>query len=65
MGVLAIGLTNLAVSFYLALSVGLKARGITFAQRWKLLQAIARRLLRQPREFLLPPKQNSAQQLKE
>lgn len=65
MGVLAIGLTNLTVSFYLALSVGLKARGITFAQRWKLLQAIARRLLRQPREFLLPPKQNSAQQLKE
>lgn len=62
MGVLAIGLTNLAVSFYLALSVGLKARGITFAQRWKLLQAIARRLLRQPREFLLPPKQTSAQQ---
>lgn len=65
LGVLAIGLTNLTVSFYLALSVGLKARGITFAQRWKLLQAIAKRLLRQPREFLLPPKQVSAQQQKE
>lgn len=62
LGILAIGLTNLAVSFYLALSVGLKARGITFSQRWKLFQAIARRLLRQPREFLLPPKPNSAQQ---
>lgn len=65
LGVLAIGLTNLTVSFYLALSVGLKARGITFAQRWKLLQAIAKRLLRQPREFLLPPKQSSVQQQKE
>ncbi len=62
LGVLAIGLTNLAVSFYLALSVGLKARGISFAQRWKLLQAIGRRLLLQPRDFLLPPKQTSAQQ---
>jgi site-specific recombinase len=62
LGVLAIGLTNLAVSFYLALSVGLKARDITFGQRWKLLQAIAKRLLRQPREFFLPPKQTSAPQ---
>lgn len=54
-GVAAIGLTNLLVSFYLAIWVGLKARGITFEQRRSLAKAIGRRLLRQPREFFLPP----------
>ena len=54
-GVLAIGLTNLLVSFYLAIWVGLKARGVSFAQRRSLAKAVVRRLLRQPREFFLPP----------
>ncbi len=56
LGVLAIGLTNLAVSFYLALWVGLKARGVTFAQRRTLAGALLARLLRTPREFFLPPR---------
>jgi len=55
-GVLAIGLTNLAVSFHLALWVGLKARGVTFAQRRKLAGLLLARLLRTPREFFLPPR---------
>lgn len=56
LGVLAIGLTNLAVSFYLALWVGLKARGVTFAQRRTLAGALFQRLLRAPRQFFLPPR---------
>lgn len=56
LGVLAIGMVNLAVSFYLAMWVGLKARGVNFAQRREFAGAIARRLLRQPREFFMPPK---------
>lgn len=55
-GVFAIGLVNLLVSFYLAIWVGLKARGVTFDQRLGLAKAIGRRLLRQPREFFLPPR---------
>lgn len=54
-GVLAIGLANLLVSFYLALWVGLTARGVTFAQKRGLARAIWRRLKQQPREFFLPP----------
>jgi site-specific recombinase len=53
-GVLAIGITNLVVSFYLAMWVGLKARGVTFNQRRNLAKAILSRLWRRPREFFLP-----------
>ncbi|MFZ2302615.1 MAG: site-specific recombinase [Gallionella sp.] len=53
-GVLAIGLTNLVVSFYLAMWVGLKARGVTFNQRRDLIKAVLSRLWRRPREFFLP-----------
>lgn len=56
LGVLAIGLTNLLVSFYLAMWVALKARGVDFAQRRQLLAAILRHLWCAPREFFLPPK---------
>jgi site-specific recombinase len=54
-GVLLIGLTNLVVSFYLAMSVGLKARGVTISQRMALVRAIGKRLLTHPRQFFLPP----------
>jgi site-specific recombinase len=60
LGVLLIGLANLLVSFYLAMWVGLKARGVDFAQRRQLLSAVLRHLRRQPREFFLPPKAASA-----
>ena len=52
---LLIGLANLAVSFYLALWIGLKARGVDFSQRMALARAISARLLTRPREFLLAP----------
>lgn len=55
-GFLGIGIVNLAVSFYLALSVALRARGVDFTQRLALLRAIGRRFKSNPREFLLPPK---------
>lgn len=55
LGIFAIGLTNLLVSFYLALWVGLSARGVSFTQKRHLAWAVARRLLRKPQEFILPP----------
>jgi site-specific recombinase len=56
LGFLGIGIVNLGVSFYLALSVALRARGVDFTQRIGLLRAINRRFISNPREFLLPPK---------
>jgi len=55
-GFLGIGIVNLGVSFYLALSVALRARGVDFTQRLALLRAIGRRFKSNPREFLLPPR---------
>lgn len=57
LGFLGIGMMNLGVSFYLALSVALRARGVDFTQRLALLRAIGRRFRTHPREFLLPPKE--------
>jgi len=59
-GVLLIGLTNLAVSFYLAMWIGLKARGVDSGQRLRLGRAILRRLRTRPREFFLPPAKKRA-----
>ncbi len=56
LGVALIGLTNLTVSFALALRTALRARRIEFAHWGLLLRAIGRRLRQQPRSFLLPPK---------
>jgi site-specific recombinase len=56
LGVALIGLTNLAVSFTLALRTALGARRIQFEHWGPLLRAISRRFRRQPRSFLLPPK---------
>lgn len=55
-GVLLIGLTNLAVSFFLALITALRARQVTFAQEKKLLASVLKRFIHHPREFFLPPK---------
>lgn len=63
LGVAAIGLTNLAVSFALALRTALAARGIAGGESrawgswgpWRpLFGALAQRLRRAPRSFLLP-----------
>lgn len=56
LGIAAIGLTNLGVSFALALRTALGARRIQFAHWGPLLAALGRRFRRQPRSFLLPPR---------
>jgi site-specific recombinase len=56
LGVVLIGLTNLAVSFALALRTALNARGISFEHWGALLAAIWRRFRQAPRSFLLPPR---------
>lgn len=57
-GVLLIGIVNLAVSFTLTLSVAMRARRITFAQGQELLGLIFKRLFSAPRDFFLPPRRN-------
>lgn len=56
LGIAAIGFTNLAVSFGLALRTALGARRIRFEHWGPLLSAIWLRFRQQPRSFLLPPK---------
>jgi len=56
LGIAAIGLTNLGVSFWLALRTALGARNIRFRHWGPLLAAIGRRFRQQPRSFLLPPR---------
>jgi site-specific recombinase len=56
LGIALIGLTNLMVSFTLALSVAIKARKVTFAHWGMLLKSLGKYLRRQPGEFFLPPK---------
>lgn len=55
LGIALIGLTNLMVSFTLALSVAIRARKVTFAHWSMLLQSLGRRFWQQPREFFFPP----------
>lgn len=57
LGIAAIGFTNLAVSFALALRTALGARRVQFEHWGALLSAIWRRFLQQPRSFLLPPRE--------
>ncbi|RKT62855.1 site-specific recombinase [Azonexus fungiphilus] len=60
LGVALIGLTNLGVSFALALRTALGARRIAFSHWGTLLGALWRRFRQQPRSFLLPPPENGA-----
>ncbi|HEX6736039.1 MAG TPA: preprotein translocase subunit TatB [Azonexus sp.] len=60
LGIAAIGFTNLAVSFALALRTAMGARRIRFEHWGPLLRAIGRRFLAQPRSFLLPPRAPAA-----
>ena len=53
-GLVATGLLNLGVSFWLALKVALRSRGITLADRRRLYGAIGQRVRQSPRSFLLP-----------
>jgi site-specific recombinase len=54
-GVLLIGLTNLIVSFSLALRVALRSRGITPEQTEGLWARVLQRFLARPRDFFWPP----------
>lgn len=54
-GVLLIGLTNLVVSFGLALRVALRSRGIGPEQTEGLWGRVLRRFLARPRDFFWPP----------
>lgn len=59
LGVALIGLTNLGVSFALALRTAMGARRIEFAHWSTLLRALGRRFRQQPGSFLLPPAASS------
>jgi site-specific recombinase len=55
-GVLVIGPLNLAVSFYLAFRLALKAQAISNVNRTRIRAALRQRLRRAPLSFLLPPR---------
>ncbi|MBV8680047.1 MAG: site-specific recombinase [Aquitalea sp.] len=54
-GVALIGLTNLAVSFSLALWVALRSRKLSGRQVLPLLPLLLKRFVRQPLQFFIPP----------
>jgi site-specific recombinase len=56
LGLLLIGMVNLAVSFSLALYVAIKSRKVRFKQWRQLVKVLASRLNQHPCEFILPPK---------
>lgn len=55
-GVAAIGFINLTVSFALALNVALRARQVAESAWKSLARAVLAHLVRQPRDFFLPPR---------
>jgi site-specific recombinase len=57
LGIALIGMTNLVVSFALALRTALRARRVEFEHWTPLLSAIWRRFRQHPRSFLLPPRE--------
>jgi site-specific recombinase len=60
-GIAVIFVFNLSTSFLLALSVALRARDVTAADRLALLRALLGRALRHPGEFLLPPRKGETE----
>jgi len=56
-GIAVNGVLNVGVSFYLAYRLALRARGIQVKERRAIYSSLARRLLRRPWTFLLPPRQ--------
>ncbi|MCW0202446.1 MAG: site-specific recombinase [Rhodanobacter thiooxydans] len=61
LGVVLIGLTNLTVSFSLAMRVALRSRGIQPEHTRGLSAKLARRFLTRPRDFFWPPKDPPAE----
>ena len=60
-GIALIGVMNLLVSFYLALNVALRSRGIVIKQHWVLHRTLLKAFLTQPRLFLFPPAAGTAE----
>ncbi|MEJ2794074.1 site-specific recombinase [Iodobacter sp. LRB] len=56
LGVALIGMTNLVMSFTLALWVALRSRKLSFGQTRPLLGQLMRRFLKQPADFFIPTK---------
>lgn len=59
-GVLSVGVINVAVSFGLAMLVAIRARGVAAPQRDAIYFALWRRFCRQPLSFLRPGKDETA-----
>jgi site-specific recombinase len=59
LGVLLIGVVNITVSFGLSLLMAVRARGAEDVRTGLLLFLLGRRLLRNPLQFLVPPKSGS------
>ena len=59
-GIGIIFVLNLGVSFFLAMTVALRAKEVPRRDRWALLSAIARRFAGHPGEFLYPPRTGNA-----
>lgn len=57
LGVILIGMTNLAVSFSLAMFVALKSRRVRHGDSRGVLRILLRRFVRRPGEFFWPPKE--------
>lgn len=58
-GVALIGMTNLLVSFSLALWVALRSRKLRGSEVLPLVPAVLRRFLRGPRDFFIPPREKA------
>lgn len=55
-GIALIGIMNFFVAFFLALSVALSGRDVSFGQRWRLLKQVLHFFVRHPMRFFFPPK---------
>jgi len=62
-GIALIGFMNLAVSFTLTLSVALRARGVSFAEKRQLFKLMLKRFFKEPRVFLLPPTKEESDEI--
>lgn len=60
LGLVCILACNFGVSFSLALAVAMRARGAKTRDDFRLAGALLRRLVKSPREFILPPPQKAA-----
>ena len=58
LGIVLIGIVNLAVSFSLALFVAMRSRNVSFEKSGALLALLWQRFTQRKRDFFVPPKEN-------